>query len=141
MTSQVLVLNCGSSSVKFAVIDTEGEAALLTGLAERLGGGQASLSWRRAKGEKQTRALAEDAPDRAFHATDHEAAMRAIVGLLRDEGLVEKLGGVGHRVVHGGERFTASTLVTREVIAGIERCVPHAPLHNHVGRIFIRHER
>jgi acetate kinase len=124
----VLVLNCGSSSAKFAVIDPADGRELVSGLAQRLGTPDASLDWKLA-GRKESRAL----PD-----ADHDGALRATVELLRTLGLAEGLSGVGHRVVHGGARFSGSMLVDAEVIANIQECIPLGPLHNPPNLLGIR---
>lgn len=97
MTDHVLVINCGSSSLKFAAIDPRTGVAALTGLAERLGSPEASLSAR----------LGEDRHGVTLAGGGHEAAMRAVLDVLDASGLTTRIGAVGHRVVHGGERFKA----------------------------------
>src|SRR5512144_1560490 len=106
----VLVLNCGSSSAKFAVIDSESGRELISGIAQRLGSEGATLDWKM-DGTKRTREL---------HHADHTAALHAVVDLLRGVGLAEDLVGVGHRVVHGGSKFSGSILITPEVVAKTE---------------------
>lgn len=124
----ILILNCGSSSAKFAVIDSHGGVEKISGLAQRLGTPQASLDWKM-DGQKKTLAM----PD-----ADHEKALRQVVTLLNEIGLAKSVAGVGHRVVHGGERFSASVKVDASVIAGIEACVPLGPLHNPPNLLGIR---
>jgi len=116
----VLVLNCGSSSAKFAVIDTATSTEEVSGIAQRLGSPDASLDWKH-KGTKESR------PIPGAH---HEEALRAINGVLNDLGLTDALIGVGHRVVHGGSKFSGSMAITPEVIAMVEECIPLGPLHN-----------
>lgn len=116
----ILVLNCGSSSAKFAVIDTATGAELLSGIAQRLGSPDASLDWKRG-GQKSSRAMS---------GADHSVALRAAVGLLHEEGLIGALGGVGHRMVHGGSKFSGSRLMTADVVKMVEDCIPLGPLHN-----------
>ena len=116
----VLVINCGSSSLKFAVINPKTEEEGINGIAERLGSPEASITWK-LNGEKSTQQLGEAA---------HDAAIEALLGLLRDNHLIENIAAVGHRVVHGGEAFTSSTLVTDEVLTAIENTSHLAPLHN-----------
>jgi acetate kinase len=115
----VLVLNCGSSSAKFAVINTSGQE-LISGIAQRLGSAHASLDWK-INGQKQTRDL---------HRADHDLALRAVVELLKENNLADELAGVGHRVVHGGAKFSGSRALTPEVIEKIKECIPLGPLHN-----------
>lgn len=115
----VLVINCGSSSIKAAVIDAATGARAADLQAERLGtpGAAATLT-----GPAGTRPLALDGAD-AVAALD-----RCLPALVDHAGVA--LSGVGHRVVHGGERFTAPTLLTPDVITAIEALSPLAPLHN-----------
>lgn len=116
----VLVLNCGSSSVKFAVIDPASAVQHVAGIAQRLGSPEATLDWKDSSGKHS----------RALPGALHDAALRAVVGLLKDLDLLDGLVGIGHRVVHGGEKFAASVPVTPEVVAKVEACVPLGPLHN-----------
>jgi acetate kinase len=116
----VLVLNCGSSSAKFAVIDPASSREVLSGIAQRLGSKEATLDWKH-DGQKSSRGLA---------GAHHEEALRAVVELLRKLGLADGLLGVGHRVVHGGSKFSGSMAITPEVVAKIEECIPLGPLHN-----------
>jgi acetate kinase len=116
----VLVLNCGSSSAKFAVIDPGDGRELVSGLAQRLGTAAASLNWK-VDGEKRSRPI----PD-----ADHDRALRAAVELLASLGLAEGLGGIGHRVVHGGKEFSGSMPIDAKVVARIQACIPLGPLHN-----------
>ena len=124
----VLVLNCGSSSLKFAVIDPDTSAEQLTGIAQRLGTPEATLDVRQ-DGTKSSRPIA---------GAGHDRALREVVGLLGELGLAKGLIGVGHRVVHGGSKFAGSMAITPEVIAKIEECVPLGPLHNPPNLVGIR---
>jgi acetate kinase len=124
----VLVLNCGSSSLKFAVIDPEAQRELVSGIAQRLGTPDATLDLKR-DGARSSRALSGAA---------HAEALRAMAEELGREELTGNLVGVGHRVVHGGSRFSASTPITPEVIAKIEECIPLGPLHNPPNLVGIR---
>ncbi len=116
----ILVLNCGSSSAKFAVIDASSGRELVSGLAQRLGSAHASLDWK-LDGARHKRDL---------HHADHDQALRTVLDLLKGIGHVEDLAGVGHRVVHGGARFSGSIPITAEVVARIKECIPLGPLHN-----------
>ncbi|WP_024302354.1 acetate/propionate family kinase [Pseudogulbenkiania sp. MAI-1] len=120
MSSSILVINCGSSSLKFALIDTVTQHTSLTGLAEKLGLADAQITFKY-QGGKAVQTLA---------AGTHAAAMHAILGQLQELGLFDSVRAIGHRVVHGGERFKASTRIDDEVIAAIEDCARLAPLHN-----------
>jgi acetate kinase len=116
----VLVLNCGSSSAKFAVINSMDGKELISGIAQRLGSAHASLDWK-IEGQKTSKDL---------HRADHDIALRAVVELLKEHKLVDELKGVGHRVVHGGAKFSGSRALTAEVIDKIKECIPLGPLHN-----------
>lgn len=120
-TPLILVFNCGSSSVKGAVLDSADGRRLLSCLAEKLGSAEASMHFTTAAG-KHSASLA------AGH--DHAAAAAALMDELARLGLLARIAAIGHRVVHGGERFTASTLIDEAVMADIEACIALAPLHN-----------
>jgi acetate kinase len=124
----VLVLNCGSSSAKFAVIDPSSTREEVSGIAQRLGSPDATLDWKR-NGTKDSRPIP---------GAGHEHALRAVGDLLAELGLVKELIGVGHRVVHGGARFSGSMAITPEVIAKVEECIPLGPLHNPPNLVGIR---
>lgn len=127
--AHVLVINCGSSSIKFALVDSGSGDKLIGGLAERLGSAEARLTW----------TAAADRHHRPTPHADHTAAMRHIIDALDAHGLLaEPLAAVGHRVVHGGERFTASTVIDTAVLDAIEACNPLAPLHNPANIVGIR---
>jgi acetate kinase len=123
---KVLVLNCGSSSVKYQLIDTDERKALAVGDVSRIGMTEAVLSHRRHDGD-EVKLTGE--------ILDHQVAIEYVLsillsknhGVLRDRGEIDA---VGHRVVHGGERFTGSVLITPEVLEMIRECVELAPLHN-----------
>ncbi|MBD1565570.1 acetate kinase [Vibrio sp. SA48] len=122
MSKLVLVLNCGSSSLKFAVVDAESGAEHLSGLAECLHLPEARIKWKLdGKHEAQ---LGEGAA--------HEEALAFMVEtiLASKPELATNIAAVGHRVVHGGEQFTASALISDEVLQGIEDAANFAPLHN-----------
>jgi acetate kinase len=116
----ILVLNSGSSSLKFAVQDTASRTPLLSGLAERLGEEGAKITFKDDAG-KQVHPLAE---------ASHAAALDAVLAELKRRDWLDALTAVGHRVVSGGEKFTESVLITPEVIADLEACSSLAPLHN-----------
>ncbi|TVP88195.1 MAG: acetate kinase [Pseudomonadaceae bacterium] len=126
----VLVVNCGSSSIKFALRREGDSAALLSGLAEQLESPKAVLHWQTAAG-KQSQALSPGG---------HAEAMAALLPLI-DEYAEQPLSAVGHRVVHGGEHFTGAALIDAEVISAIEANAPLAPLHNPANLIGIRAAR
>ncbi len=121
----VLVINCGSSSLKFQLINSESEQVLAKGLCERIGI-DGRLTYQPAGGEK-------DVSEKAM--PTHTEAIQFVIDALTDEktGVVKRLdeiGAAGHRVVHGGEKFTSSVVITDEVKAAIEECNDLAPLHN-----------
>lgn len=122
MSKLVLVLNCGSSSLKFAIIDAQNGDEHLSGLAECLHLPEARIKWK--LDGKHEAELGNGAA--------HKEALSFIVNsiLASKPELAENLGAIGHRVVHGGEQFTSSVLITDEVLKGIEDCATLAPLHN-----------
>jgi acetate kinase len=124
----VLVLNCGSSSAKFAVIDAVTGRERVSGIAQRVGSAQATLDFK-VDGRKESRLL---------HGAGHERALRAVVELLDELGVAGEIAGVGHRVVHGGAKFSGSMPITPAVVAKIEECIPLGPLHNPANLLGIR---
>jgi len=124
----ILVLNCGSSSAKFAVIDTRDGRELVSGIAQRLGAPEATLDYKR-DGVKESRPIPR---------AGHDASLRVVVELLRSLSLIDGLRGIGHRVVHGGSKFSGSMAITPEVLHKIEECIPLGPLHNPPNLLGIR---
>lgn len=120
MKKDILVINCGSSSIKFALIDPASKSTSLTGLAEKLGQHDAFITFKH-RGNKAVHPLPNG---------DHAAAMKDIIKQLDALGLLEQVAAVGHRIVHGGEHFKSSTLIDEKVIAAIADCCKLAPLHN-----------
>ena len=121
----VLVINCGSSSLKFQLINSDTEAVLAKGLCERIGI-DGSLTYQPAGGEKTTENKAMPT---------HTEAIQFVIEALTDAergvvGSLEEIGAVGHRLVHGGEKFASSALITDEMIKAVEECNDLAPLHN-----------
>jgi acetate kinase len=117
----VLVLNCGSSSVKFAVVNPVTEKTLLNGLVQRIGSKDADVGWKK-NGNKQGQELPN---------INYQDALQFILNLIhKDKELADKLLAIGHRVVHGGEHFTASAIINEAVLEGIRNCKDLAPLHN-----------
>ncbi|NLH82724.1 MAG: acetate kinase [Phyllobacteriaceae bacterium] len=127
----VLVVNCGSSSLKFALFDLDRPSPLMSGLAEKLGSRDASIRIV-FDGERSSTNLP---------GADHAKALAGLVAFLEGRGLLGRIRAVGHRVVHGGERFTHSVEITPEVVEGIEACAALAPLHNPANLIGIRAAR
>lgn len=122
----ILVINCGSSSLKFQLIDSQSEKLIAKGLCERIAIEGSRLVYTPAGGEKQI----TEAPMK-----DHKEAVSLVLKALTDEktGVVaslQEIGAVGHRLVHGGEHFAKATLITAEVKKAIQDCCELAPLHN-----------
>ena len=123
---KILVLNCGSSSVKYKLIDTADEKTLAEGGVEKIGLDGGFLKFKKADGSKEIIELG---------LTDHKGAVKAVLDLLtsEDNGVIksyDEIGAVGHRVVHGAEKFNKSVLITPEVIEQVKACYDLAPLHN-----------
>ena len=129
----ILVVNCGSSSLKYQLIDSETEQVLAKGLCERIGI-DGRLTYQPAGGEKEI--------TEAAMPTHNEAIQMVLDALVNDKtGVIKSLdeiGAVGHRIVHGGEKFTSSVVINDEVIAAIEECNDLAPLHNPANLIGVR---
>jgi acetate kinase len=124
----ILVINSGSSSLKYQLFDMRGDVVLTAGIVERIGETNAALrhQWRTSEG-------ALDRFAREVAAPDHRAAFIAIGAAMRETGVmhdVTHVDAIGHRVVHGGERFQAPTRIDTDVVAAIHALVPLAPLHN-----------
>ena len=121
----ILVINCGSSSLKYQLINAETESVLAKGLCERIGI-DGRLVYSPAGGEKEVSDLAMPT---------HTEAIQFVLDALTNEktGVIKSLdevGAVGHRLVHGGEKFACSVVITDEVIKAVEECNDPAPLHN-----------
>ncbi|MBR5248566.1 MAG: acetate kinase [Lachnospiraceae bacterium] len=122
----ILVINCGSSSLKFQLINSESEQCIAKGLCERIGIDGSKIVYTPAGGEKEVTVTPM---------ADHTDAIRLVLEALTNEktGVVknlEEIGAIGHRMVHGGEKFSGSVVITDEVIAAVEECNDLAPLHN-----------
>ena len=122
---KVLVLNCGSSSLKYQFIDMENEDVLAKGLVERIG----------LDGSMITHTANENKTKISSNIQDHTDAVKLVIdSLLSNEyGVIKNLSeitAVGHRIVHGGEFFAESVVITKEVKEAIEKCNELAPLHN-----------
>lgn len=115
----ILVINCGSSSIKFALVNEAQSTFPLQGLAERLGSPEAVLHWQ----------LGDDKQSLDIPGADHRAALEKLLPLAQDAA-GGKLDGIGHRVVHGGEHFTGSSLINEQVLQAIRDSAQLAPLHN-----------
>lgn len=122
----ILVINCGSSSLKYQLIDSESEKVLAKGLCERIGIEGSAITHQPAGGEKRTDKV--DMPG-------HTVAVKLVIDKLTDKEVgvissLEEIDAVGHRIVHGGERFASSVVITEEVLRQVEECNDLAPLHN-----------
>lgn len=123
---KILVLNCGSSSVKYKLIDTENDTVMAEGGVEKIGLPDGFLKYKLSDGSKAIRELG---------LVDHKGAVKAVLDILTDPEVgcirsYSEIGAVGHRVVHGGEKFSKSVLLTDEVLHQIKDCYDLAPLHN-----------
>ncbi|MGE1061090.1 acetate kinase [Megasphaera paucivorans] len=121
----VLVLNCGSSSLKYQLVNMDNEEVMAKGLVERIGMEDAVFTH---KWNGQKKEVTQSIPD-------HKVAVQLLLNALTDKecGVIasmDAIDAIGHRVVHGGEEFAASTLITDEVMKALERCSDMAPLHN-----------
>lgn len=122
----ILVINCGSSSLKFQLIDSESEKCIAKGLCERIGISGSMITYAPSGGEKEKTVTPM---------SDHTEAIRLVLDALMNPktGVVNDLSqisAVGHRIVHGGEKFSKSTIITEDVMKAIEECNELAPLHN-----------
>lgn len=130
----ILVVNCGSSSLKFQLINAEDETLIAKGLCERIGIDGSRIVYQKIGGEKEVNEIPMP---------DHTTAIELVLKALTNEksGVVKSLseiGAVGHRIVHGGEKFASSTKIDEQVIQAIEACSELAPLHNPANLIGIR---
>lgn len=123
ISQTVLVINCGSSSVKFAIMNPEDGHIYLSGIAEAMGLPEAFISWRFAGEDKKKTNISGYNHEKAL-----EFLVKEILGSHKE--LLESIVACGHRIVHGGEFYSAPTLVDDEVMANIEKVIPFAPLHN-----------
>lgn len=123
---KILVINCGSSSLKYQLIDSGTEEVLAKGLCERIGIDGSAITHQPAGGEK----VKTEIP-----MPNHTVAVQLVIEKLTDASVgviasLEEIDAVGHRIVHGGERFAESVLLTEDVMKAIEECNDLAPLHN-----------
>ncbi len=121
----ILVINCGSSSLKFQLINSDTEAVLAKGLCERIGI-DGRLVYQPAGGEKEMTDASMPTHKQAIQMV-LDALMNEKTGVIKS---LDEVGAVGHRVVHGGEKFASSVILTEEVLQAIEECNDLAPLHN-----------
>ena len=123
---KILVINCGSSSLKYQLIDAASEEVLAKGLCERIGIEGSQITYQKP---------GEDKIKTQIPMPDHTKAVELVIAALTDaeNGVIaslDEIGAVGHRVVHGGEKFASSVLITDDVMAAVEECNDLAPLHN-----------
>jgi acetate kinase len=124
----ILVINCGSSSVKYELFEMDTRRVLTSGVLDRIGeaGGRLKHGWLDADGIQQQRIYEQDV-------ADHHRAFDLIRQAMRESDVMDdinELAAIGHRVVHGGETFTQPALIDETVLAGIRKVAPLAPLHN-----------
>lgn len=129
---KILVVNCGSSSLKFQLIDSETEEVAASGLCERIGLDGALIY--KVNGDKIRQEI--DLPD-------HEVAIKKVLDTLLDKEIgvltsLDEIGAIGHRMVHGGEKFSSSVIINEEIIKQIETCNDLAPLHNPANLLGVR---
>lgn len=129
---KILVVNCGSSSLKFQLIDSETEEVAASGLCERIGLDGALIY--KVNGDKIKQEI--DLPD-------HEVAIKKVLDTLLDKEIgvltsLDEIGAIGHRMVHGGEKFSSSVIINEEIIKQIETCNDLAPLHNPANLLGVR---
>lgn len=130
---KILVLNCGSSSLKYQLINMETKEVLAKGNYERLGSKDSFL----------THKVGEEKEVFNHEALNHEEAISFVIEQLtsKEHGVInslEEINAVGHRILHGGEKLSGSVLITEDVIKVIEECIPLGPLHNPAGLLGIR---
>ena len=130
----ILVINCGSSSLKFQLINSDTEEAVCKGLCDRIGIDGSFIAYTPA---------GKDKIKKLIPMKDHEVAIANVIEALtnKEDGVVDSLseiGAVGHRIVHGGEKFNKATIINDEVIKAIEECNDLAPLHNPANLIGVR---
>lgn len=123
---KILVLNCGSSSIKYQLFNIEDEEILAKGIVQKIGMNGSFLENKRSDGDKVKL---------EGEILDHESGIGYILGVLTSEQhgslrSLDEIDAVGHRVVHGGEKFNSSVLITDEVVKKMEECIDLAPLHN-----------
>lgn len=131
---EILVINCGSSSLKFQLINSDNESVLAKGLCERIGIDKSTITYAPSNGDKITKEIPMPTHNEAINAV-LKALTDKNTGVISD---MDEVKAVGHRVVHGGEYFSESALVTEEVLEKIEECNYLAPLHNPANIIGIR---
>ena len=130
---KVLVINCGSSSLKYQLIDSDTEQVMAKGICERI----------KLDGTLTHQTMGKEKIQLESPMPDHSAAVKIVLEKLLDKEVgaissLEDINAIGHRVVHGGEKFAASALINDEVLSAIEDCNDLAPLHNPANLIGIK---
>ncbi|MDE6024862.1 MAG: acetate kinase [Lachnospiraceae bacterium] len=130
---KVLVINCGSSSLKYQLIDSDSEKVLAKGICERI----------KLDGTLTHQTVGKDKLEISADMPDHSAAVKLVLDKLTDKeqgaiSSLDEINAIGHRVVHGGERFAKSALIDEDVLSAIEECNDLAPLHNPANLIGIK---
>ena len=129
----VLVINCGSSSLKYQVIDMTDESLLCKGIAERIGIENAFIKHTKGEATNVFELEMKDHTDAFNHVL--EVITSKEYGVIKDK---DDIGAIGHRVLHGGEKYACSILINDDVIQAIEECIPLGPLHNPANLMGIR---
>ena len=125
---KVLVINSGSSSIKYQLFDMNDRSVLASGMVEQIGEAQSRLTHHTLDSEDETQEIVKNQP-----VTDHQQGFQLMSQVLRESGALDDTGelfGIGHRVVHGGDIFREPALINKEVIETIKKLIPLAPLHN-----------
>lgn len=130
----ILVINCGSSSLKYQLINSRTEEVLAKGLCERIGIEGSQITYQPAGGNKEINVSPMPAHTQAIQLV-LDALTNSKTGVIKS---LSEVGAVGHRIVHGGEKFTGSTILTEDALKAIEECCDLAPLHNPANLIGIR---
>ena len=138
---KILVVNCGSSSLKFQLIDSETEEVAASGLCERIGI-DGRLTYQPAGGALIYK-VNGDKIKQEIDLPDHEVAIKKVLDTLLDKEIgvltsLDEIGAIGHRMVHGGEKFSSSVIINEEIIKQIETCNDLAPLHNPANLLGVR---
>ena len=125
---KILVLNCGSSSLKFQLINMDNNERMAKGNFERIGGMKTTLKLNVGGKKEEILRIARDYDEAIAFVL--EVLLKPEYGLIKD---LKEIGAIGHRIVHGGEKFSESVLIDDDVITEIEKCIDLAPLHNPAG--------
>lgn len=131
---KIFILNAGSSSLKYDLIDADNETTVFRGTISRIGPGQDSKhDYINSKGDKLSSSL---------KSPDHGKAIETVLSVLEENGIsLEQVGAIGHRIVHGGAQFKAPIVLTDEIVSDIEKYSPLAPLHNPVNLVVVNEAR